>query len=397
MSDSTRARDTCDTRVAEDGRLTAPVILVVDDVAANRLVLEAVLATLSYTVVTAASGEEAIRRLGEHRVVLIVMDAHMPGLDGYETTARIRREERWRDIPIMFLTAVYEDAEHRKRGYALGAVDYISKPFDPDVLRAKVGALVSLYTLGERAERSRREEAERLQDLFLGTVGHDLRNPLSAILLASKMILDDRQKERHGELARRIVRAGQRMQRMLENVLDLTRRNYLGTLSLSPRATDLGEVCRAVVDEQRLGHPDRVVQLEAGGDVRGEWDPDAMGRVVSNLVGNALDHQPGPVLVRVVGHQDDHVALEVRNGGTPIDPKVLPSLFEPFRRGATAANGLGLGLYIVREIVQAHQGSVNVSSSTDGTTFTVRLSRTVPGRPRAASHSLTDGEGDHGD
>jgi two-component system, sensor histidine kinase and response regulator len=248
--------------------------------------------------VTAASGEEAIRRLGEHRVVLILMDAHMPGLDGYETTALIRRDERWRDIPVVFLTAVYEQPDHRKRGYALGAVDYISKPFDPDVLRAKVGALVSLYTLGERAERARREEAERLQDLFLGTVGHDLRNPLGAILLASKLMLDERQKERQGELALKVVRAGQRMQRMLENVLDLTRRNYLGTFSVSPRSTDLGEICRAVRDEQRLGHPGRVVQLEAGGDVRGHWDPNHMGRVVSNLVGNALDHQPGPVLVR---------------------------------------------------------------------------------------------------
>jgi signal transduction histidine kinase len=351
-----------------------PVVLVVDDNPRNRLALEATLAALNYPVVTAVSGNEAVHRLEEHHVVLILMDAQMPDLDGYETTALIRRDERWREIPIIFLTAVYEQPEHMLKGYALGAVDYLTKPFDPDVLRAKVRALVTLYTLGERAERARRDEAERLKDLFLGAIGHDLRNPLGAILFAANLMLGDgaSQTERQTELVRKIVRAGQRMQRMVDNILDLTRREFAGAIFLSPRPTDLAEVCRSVVDEQRLGRPDRVVRLEASGDLRGHWDPDQLGRVVSNLVGNALDHQPGPVLLRSY-ERSDGIVLEVSNGGPPIDAQLLTSLFEPFQRGGATPGGLGLGLYIVREIVRAHHGSVDVSSSTEGTTFTVAL------------------------
>jgi CheY-like chemotaxis protein len=147
---------------AGEAQQRPPAVLVVDDNSSNRLAREAVLADLGYRTVMADSGEEALRRLEEHRVVLILMDAHMPVLDGYGTTARIRRDARWRDIPVMFLTAVHDDPEHMRQGYALGAVDYMGKPFDPHVLRAKVQALVKLYTLGERAESARREQLERL-------------------------------------------------------------------------------------------------------------------------------------------------------------------------------------------------------------------------------------------
>jgi two-component system sensor histidine kinase/response regulator len=355
-----------------------PAILVVDDHPANQLAVEAVLEPLGYRVVGATSGEEALKRVAEQDFVLILMDVHMPGLDGYQTTALIRQFERARDIPIIFLTAVFNQPEHTYRGYALGAVDFISKPFDPEVLRGKVRALVLLYMRGQRSERERSQEVERIKDLFLGTVGHDLRSPLNAIILASQAMIHQGGAA-HPLHARTIERAGKRMHRMIEDILDLTRGQF-GRMSLSPKATDLGDVSRAVVEELKLANPARVLQLEVTGEVGGYWDPHRLARVVSNLLVNALEHGgDGPVHagVRDAG---ERVLLEVHNGGTPIEPEAQRALFEPFRRGETGgAGGLGLGLYIVREIVRAHQGTIDVrSTSAEGTTFTVALSKASP-------------------
>jgi signal transduction histidine kinase len=251
------------------------------------------------------------------------------------------------------------------------------------VLRGKVRALVLLYLRGQRSERERSQEAERIKDLFLGTVGHDLRSPLNAIILASQVMVH-RGGVPHPQHARTIERAGKRMHRMIEDILDLTRGQF-GRMSLSPKTTDLGDVSRAVVEELRLANPTRELQLEITGEVGGYWDPDRLARVVSNLVGNALEHgEDGPVHVRV-RDEGEQVFLEVHNEGAPIEPEAQRTLFEPFHRGETGgAGGLGLGLFIVREIVRAHQGTVDVrSTSAEGTTFTVALTKASLGSAAA--------------
>jgi signal transduction histidine kinase len=372
-----------------------PTILMVDDHPSNLLALEAVLDPLGHPIVAARSGEEALRQLALHDFVLVLMDVHMPGLDGYQTTALLRETERARDVPVIFLTAVYDRPEHEHRGYALGAVDYISKPFDAEVLRGKIRALVALYMRGQRAERERRQEAERLKDLFLGAVGHDLRNPLNTILLASELMLrgDGCGKESHRSSATKIERASRRMSRMIEDVLDLTRVQVAGGIPLSRESTNMADVCGAVVEEVGLARPGRALRVEVQGDVRGAWDADRLMRVVLNLVGNAVEHDPhGPVDIRLSA-AGDNVVLAVHNGGTPIEPTLLPCLFEPFRRGHEGGGGLGLGLHIVREIVRAHGGSVEATSTpADGTTFTVTLPRNLPvrhDRPSTASYPST--------
>ncbi len=356
-------------------------VLVVDDHPANLMAFEAVLSPLGYRIVTAQSGAEALKRLAEHDYVLILMDVHMPNLDGYQTMALIRQREQSRDIPVIFVTAVFNQPEHTHRGYALGAIDYISKPFDPEVLRGKVRGLVSLYMRGQRAERERSQEADRIKDLFLGAVGHDLRNPLSAILLGSQVIAREEcgPNAAHREHARKIERAGKRMQRIIEDILDLTRSELAGGIPLSLRTTRLAEVCSLVVEELRIAHRDRSLVLDVDGDPTGQWDPGRLGRVVSNLIGNAMEHgRQGPVRVQVAD-RGTHGVLQVHNAGAPIDPAALPTIFEPFRRADTSANGLGLGLFIVREIVQAHGGTVVVTSTREeGTTFTVSLPKATP-------------------
>ncbi len=351
-----------------------PEILVVDDRPANRLALRAVLETADYTIVEAASGSEAVDLVEKHDFVLILMDVHMPVLDGYATTALVRQCERAREVPIVFMTAVYDRPDYARRAYALGAVDYIAKPFDEEILRAKIRALVSLYVRGQRAERERSEEYERLRDLFLGAVGHDLRNPLSAIAMAAAVVRTRPCADaRHAACAENIEHAAGRMNAMLADLRDLVQRRFTGSTPVVRDRSDLGDVCRSVLGELRLAHPTRPVELDVAGDVVGHWDAGRLARVVSNLVGNALDHGEGPVRV-ALRDAGDAVELDVRNRGKPIPDDALRTLFEPFR-GGDASMGWGLGLYIVQETVRAHGGYIRVDSATDETAFVVRLPR----------------------
>jgi signal transduction histidine kinase len=366
---------------ADDDVTERPAILIVDDHAPNLLALEAVLAPLGYHLVKATSGAEALRKATSEDFVLIVMDVHMPGLDGYKTVEILRGHERVKDVPIVFLTAVYKVDEHVRRGYALGAADFITKPFDPVVLRAKVSALVSLYLRGRRAERAHRDENDRLKDLFLGAVGHDLRTPLSSILLAARLLDDAVPSEVRARQAKRIERAALRMNQIIEDVLDLTRDRFAGGLALKIEEADLAAICRDVIADVRTAHRDRPIDFEVACDARGEWDATRLARVVYNLVGNAVQHTTeGGVRVVLTG-DDDEVSISVQNRGPAIPSEVLPELFEPFRRGASSFEGVGLGLYIVREIVRAHGGSVDASStSAKGTRFVVTLPRKAANR-----------------
>jgi signal transduction histidine kinase len=148
--------------------------------------------------------------------------------------------------------------------------------------------------------------------------------------------------------------------------------------------TDLVPVIRAVAEEAEAANPGRSVRVDAGGVLAGEWDPDRVGQVLANLVGNALQYSPedSPVVV-ACSERDGEVALEVRNAGAPIPADLIPALFEPFRRGSDERTlrrkGLGLGLFIARQIAQAHGGRIEVQSAEgEGTAFTIRLPRVAP-------------------
>ncbi len=169
---------------------------------------------------------------------------------------------------------------------------------------------------------------------------------------------------------------------MIGDLLDFTRSRLGGGFPIQTRRMDLRELCQAVIEELELAYPERTVEFEARGDAWGNWDPDRVAQVVSNLVGNALQHSPESGTVRVdLGDEGDRVLLETSNAGPPIPREVLPHIFEPGRRGPAGhgrneSSGLGLGLYIVQQIVLAHGGEISVrSSAEEGTTFTVSLPR----------------------
>lgn len=180
----------------------------------------------------------------------------------------------------------------------------------------------------------------------------------------------------------RIVESADRMTQMVADLLDFTRGRLAGGLSIAPAPTDLGRTCREGIEEIRAGYPQRRIRFVQGGDASGEWDAGRLAQVVSNLLTNAVQHSPAdtPVDVRLRS-EGESVVLEVRNQGDPIPPEALRHLFDPFYRGAEraetgASGGLGLGLYIVQQIVLAHGGTLTVrSSASEATTFAVALPR----------------------
>jgi signal transduction histidine kinase len=237
-----------------------------------------------------------------------------------------------------------------------------------------------MITGADELERAGMEALRRqgeFRERFMGILGHDLRNPLQAIIFCTAALLKGEDTTAaQAQLLRRINGSASRMGRMIADLLDVTRVRLGGGMPIHPGPTALGDVARQVIEELQASNPGRVVQLDAE-DARGVWDADRMAQAVSNLVGNALEHGPEgrPVRVRV-RREGAGATLAVTNEGPPIEPGMMAAIFDPFVQGAPAirTGGLGLGLFIAQQIAAAHGGSLGVSSLPDeGTTFTVWL------------------------
>ncbi|MFZ6183160.1 response regulator [Nannocystis pusilla] len=355
--------------------------LLVDDTEQNLIALEALLRRDGLNILTARSGFEALELLLVHDVALAFLDVQMPGMDGFELAELMRGTERTKNVPIIFITAGARDGERVFQGYESGAVDFLHKPIDPRVLRSKADVFFEL-------SRQRRDctHALRLNEMFVGILGHDLRTPLSAIQtgteILEQLVIDDDQRG----ILRRMFVSSHRMNEMIEQLLDLTRARLAGGLGFARarQRVDLFELVQRAVDELRTTHSQREVRVETLGDTVTAGDPDRLVQALSNLIGNAIQHghADGPIGIRVFddGHQ---LAVEIRNRGV-IPPELVPVLFDPFRGrdhspSRTNARGLGLGLYIAQQIAQAHGGTVSVIASHEtDTVFTLRLPRVSP-------------------
>jgi PAS domain S-box-containing protein len=228
-------------------------------------------------------------------------------------------------------------------------------------------------------------EAEEFRQNVLGIVGHDLRNPLTALFTSAQLLMraEDVPPER-SRMAARIFANAERMKRIIEVLADYARVRGGQRVPLRLQPCDLADIASAVADECEATHPGREVRRVGDGDSTGEWDPDRLGQVLANLVSNALDYSPPgtPVVVSWRG-EPDAVVVEVANEGNSIPREVLPRIFDPFRRGEAARSGkregLGLGLFIAKALVSAHGGTIDVRSEGRATVFTVRLPRRAPG------------------
>ena len=372
----------------------APVnVLVVDDVPQNLVAMDALLSAPGLCVLKAASGPEALELLLTHEVAVALLDVHMPEMDGFELAEFMRGRESTRSIPLIFLTAAGADQQRSFRGYEAGAVDFLHKPIEPQVISSKVAVFVELYRQKRHISRQMEELKQALQwnEMLMSVLGHDLRTPLMAILMSTEVILRSSKEEASKTKATRIKASGWRMARMIEQLLDLSRIRS-GTLHINPAPGNLTELAQAISRELQPEDGPQNIVIHSEGDVNGVFDVDRIQQVISNLIGNALHHgqADSPVHVDVAGPRPDELVFTVRNRGC-IPSESFEYLFAPFHRLRPAeSKGLGLGLYIVDQFVKAHGGSVQVTSSeVEGTAFEVRLPRVSGERRLTPDTALT--------
>jgi signal transduction histidine kinase len=359
--------------------------LLVDDVPENLIALEALLRRDGVHILKAASGPEALELLLAHTdVALAMLDVQMPEMNGFELAELIRGSERTRHIPLIFMTAGSRDQNWQFKGYENGAVDFLYKPIDPHMLVNKANVFFDLHRqkVALACELQDRTQALKLSEMFMAVLSHDLRGPLGAILASAAVLRRTQEPDKVLAMADKVHISAQRMGRMIEDLLDVTRARQFGGLPVRVAPSDLGELVQRTAAEWRTSHPDRAIDVEQSGDLGGLWDAERLCQVVANLLGNAIHHGDAqqPVQVVLDGSGPQRVAMEVRNGGE-IPAALIPQLFDPFRgreREPGRHQGLGLGLYIVHQIVEGHGGTIRVHSQDGSTVFRVELPREAP-------------------
>jgi len=264
------------------------------------------------------------------------------------------------------------------------------------------GKLVHTRCVSRDITESRKKEAERegllaeltrtvrLNEMFASILGHDLRNPLNAIVMATQMLIGQVNDPKAQRAAQRVLSSSDRMRRMIDQLLDFARARMLGGLPLERKDTDLASIVRDAVEEVRFVRPGWPIELTVDGDTHGSWDAARLAQVMSNLFGNAAQHGSAdvPLDVRIDGTGGDKIVLTVTNGGS-IPADLLPMIFAPFRGKKykdAKTTGLGLGLFISEQIIRAHQGEIAAKVEGERTTFTVCL----PRRPIVAMAATFD-------
>ncbi|NUT61077.1 HAMP domain-containing sensor histidine kinase [Herbaspirillum sp. C9C3] len=356
--------------------------LLVDDLDENLLALSALLQRNDVELLLARSGLEALELLLQHEVALAFLDVQMPDMDGFELAELIRGSERTRNVPLIFVTAGVRDERRLFKGYESGAVDFLYKPIEPHILRNKAEVFFQLYRQKQllALELQERTETLRMNEMFVAILGHDLRNPLSAVVMAATLLQRTYKDEVAQKASQQILNGGKRMAKLIENMLDLARARLAGGIPLVRASACLGEITERVVQEYQTTYAGSVVERRIEGDDNGYWDGDRLGQVAANLLGNALQHgAPGsPICIGIDGRSEREVVMTIANRGV-IPAALLPVIFDPFRGGEREVGrkeGLGLGLFIAQQIVKAHGGSITMTSDDQVQTMvTVRLPR----------------------
>ncbi len=428
-------------------------ILLVDDRPENLLALEAVLEGRGYRLVKAGSGRQALKLLLEQHFALVLLDVSMPDLSGFDVAELIRSRHRTRHTPIIFITANSKSVSQVFRGYSVGAVDYLFKPFSPEVLVSKVDVFVDLYrkscALEEQAEALRRahdelearvrartaelananemlsaeiaerrrieseraelfereqrarleaEASNRAKDQFLATLSHELRTPLNAILGWAHMLEAGQLDADASRRAVAIIRNNAAIQRQLiDDILDVSR-IVSGRMSLEIRPVAPREVIELALDAVRPAAEARqttiAARLDEGPPIMA--DRDRLQQIVWNLLSNAVKFTPKGGRIEVeLERPDQELRLVVRDNGQGIEPEFLPHVFERFTQADSSVSrrhgGLGLGMAIVRHLVELHGGTVSVAS--EGTNKGSRFTVTLPARAAEAGDETADIEG----
>src|SRR5450830_55665 len=276
--------------------------LLVDDLDENLLALSALLRRDDVELLQARSGFEALEYLLVHDVALAFIDVQMPDMDGFELAELIRGSERTRHVPLIFVTAGVRDERRLFKGYESGAVDFLYKPIEPHILRNKAEVFFQLYRQKQQLalELHERTETLRLNEMFVAILGHDLRNPLGAILTAATLLQRSLKEDINQKATTQILNSGKRMGRLIDDMLDLARARLAGGIALTRTPMRLDEAVQRVVQEFQAGFPHCRIETRVEGDMAGEWDADRLAQVAANLIGNAARHGDNAEPVQVI-------------------------------------------------------------------------------------------------
>jgi signal transduction histidine kinase len=375
-------------------------VLLVDDLEGNLVALQALLKHAfpndqDLEIFQTTSGVQALNLLLDHDFAVAMIDVQMPGMDGFELAELMRGTDRTKNVPIIFVTAGARDARYTFKGYESGAVDFLYKPLDVQVVQSKIRVfleldrqrrLLQVQLLETQAKEQELKKALAIRDEFLGIASHELRTPLTSLKLHLQMM--DRNFRRDGvqsmtpDRVEKMLKTSNRqietLTNLIEDLMDVSRITN-GKLTLDPVNMDLVEMVKDVVEyfSEHLLAADSKVEIRAQSPVVGLWDRERVQQVIVNLVSNAIKYGSGSAIEIEVTHDDRFATLKVIDHGMGIAEEDQERIFERFERavrGADSISGLGLGLFIVREIVTAQGGTISVKSvPTKGSTFTVQL------------------------
>ncbi len=381
-------------------------ILIVDDLPEKHLVLRSILEELGENLVSAHSGREALARLLDQEFAVILLDINMPDIDGLETASLIRRHRRSARTPILFITAYVDDLQAR-RGYALGAVDYIPSPVVPEVLRSKVRVFVELFQMQRRlqvhaaerealaraeAARAAAEEANQRKNEFLAMLAHELRNPLAPIRNAVHILHNVQEPSDTLSWARDVIgRQADHLTRLIDDLLDVSR-IVQGKVTVRMAPITLAQVVEHCVESMapRLAQRQQVLRVTLPpAPVPLQGDPVRLAQVLVNLVHNASKFSPPGTAIELCARlQAGQVQVSVIDQGCGLDPALRPRIFDLFVQGEQALDrsegGLGIGLTLVRHLVGLHGGRVEAHSDGPGQGTRVDVFLPVAGGPGAA-------------
>lgn len=392
-----------------------PEILVVDDKPENLYVMNKLLQGLDAEVVQALSGGEALQLTLDHDFSVAIVDVQMPGMDGYEMVELLRLNEGTANLPVIFVSAIYSDEYHHRKGYKAGAVDFLSKPLVPEILLSKVQVFIDLYqqrqALQEEIKQRRQaemalQEANRAlsqlnadKDRFFSIISHDLSNPLTYLLGNVDLLVRG-----SDELSRADIKSmGESIYRGVKAIYNLS--NYLltwsrlqreGGMKCLPEPIELRDFVKNIVAV--LGEIAAQKEIELNNNITpGCWvqaDRSMLEAVIRNLIGNAIKFTPRGGRVTLAEYSDDVdsqdglVRVQVQDTGVGIDPDNLTKLFRidmyQSTLGTDQEPGSGLGLIICKEMVEWNGGRIWVTSDGvpgQGTTVTFTVPLVTPPRP----------------
>jgi signal transduction histidine kinase len=382
-------------------------LLIVDDLPENLQALNAIIRAEDRIVHQAQSGEAALDLLLEHEFALAILDVQMPGMNGFELAKMMRGTQKTRHIPIIFVTAAATELNYAFQGYETGAVDFLYKPLNIEAVKSKVNVFVALCKQRNEIQRqlaalkqareeqdillkelrSTQAELERsihMRDEFMSMVAHELRTPLNALVLDAQVRkiqlkggIDSIQPVAIQKMLEKNDRQLQNMIRLIDDMLDVTRMRN-GKLSICPAPMELSGLLKRVIDDF-ASHAEVsgcTITLHTSGPATGKWDGFRIEQIIINLLTNALRYGAGNPIAVEMDATEKHVSVKVKDQGIGISDEDQKRIFDPFERAAEnkVPAGLGLGLYISRQLAEAHGGSLAVQSELQqGSVFTLIL------------------------